>query len=313
MDLTWLLVEQILSMVLMAAAGFVLGKKRLVTGEQSRVLSCFCVYLVVPCSMINAFAGTSGGDKLTGLAIGLVCSAAVFLLHYLVNFALSKVKNGLTREEQSSTIFTNAGNLIIPMVHNILGAEYVIYNSPYMLIQNILMWTYGQKLMGGQQKFDIKKTVLHPAIMGIEIGFLLFICKIRLPGFIEYAISGLSSCIAPISMVVTGILMSELDLKEILASKRVYLVVGVRLLLMPLLCIPMLMLFNRILLHGETAKILTVCLLSAIGPTASTVVQQASLYKNPHASYVSSINVLSTLCCAITMPTMNAIFQFLIK
>lgn len=55
-------------------------------------------------------------------------------------------------------IYNNAGNLILPMVMAILGQEYVIYTSVYILVQNILMWTHGQKLMGGAQQFDWKRS-----------------------------------------------------------------------------------------------------------------------------------------------------------
>mgnify|MGYP000414666903 CR=1 FL=1 len=49
----------------------------------------------------------------------------------------------------------------------------MIYTSVYILVQNILMWTHGQKLMGGAQQFDWKKIVTTPAIAAILAGFFL--------------------------------------------------------------------------------------------------------------------------------------------
>lgn len=46
----------------------------------------------------------------------------------------------------------------------------MIYTSVYILVQNILMWTHGQKLMGGAQQFDWKKIVTTPAIAAILAG-----------------------------------------------------------------------------------------------------------------------------------------------
>ena len=55
MEVSWLLVQQIASMVLMGLAGYGVGKLKLITGEQSRVLSCMCIYLAVPCSLMTSF------------------------------------------------------------------------------------------------------------------------------------------------------------------------------------------------------------------------------------------------------------------
>lgn len=46
---------------------------------------------------------------------------------------------------------------------------------------------------------------------------------------------GLGSCMAPLSMLVIGILFSELDLKRVLCQGRIYWVAGLRLLVYPLL------------------------------------------------------------------------------
>ena len=67
MEVSWLLVQQIASMVLMGLAGYGVGKLKLITGEQSRVLSCMCIYLAVPCSLMTSFNTAMEADKLTGL------------------------------------------------------------------------------------------------------------------------------------------------------------------------------------------------------------------------------------------------------
>ena len=69
MEVSWLLVQQIASMVLMGLAGYGVGKLKLITGEQSRVLSCMCIYLAVPCSLMTSFNTAMEADKLTGLLL----------------------------------------------------------------------------------------------------------------------------------------------------------------------------------------------------------------------------------------------------
>lgn len=306
-----LLIQQILSMLSMVLCGFVLGKQKLVTVDQSRVLSRICVYIMIPSSLICAFSSGRDTEKMAGLAVGLLCGASVHALYLGAAAALSIGKIGFTREEQASVIYNNAGNLAIPMVQSILGPEYVIYNVPYILIQNFLMWTNGRKLMGGNQKLTVSEVASNPVIASIGIGVILFGTGISLPPFLESSVAGLGACVGPVSMIVTGVLMSEQDLGEVFSNRRVYLVTAVRLLLFPLMTIPVLYAAGRIWQQSGLVDVLTVCLLCAIGPSASTITQQAILWRNPHAGYVSSINVLTTLCCAVTMPAMSALFLVL--
>lgn len=309
MELSILLLEQIISMVLMALAGFVLGRMRLITGEQSRVLSCVCVYLSLPCSMIASFSTTLETERLAGLGLGLAAAVLIHLLYLLLDRVFSYHPVAMTREEQALVTYNNAGNLIMPMVRNVLGLEYVLYTSSYILVQNLLVWTHGQKLMGGEQTLHWRKIISNPVIAGIEIGFVLFITGIPLPAPLHTAVEGLSSCMAPLCMLVTGIVMSELDLKKAFSQSRVYLVTLVRLILLPLLSAGILLILNRLFPIADAANILTVSLLCAIGPSASTIVQQAQLYHNPNVGYVSSVNAMTTMLCAVTMPLITLLFR----
>ncbi len=304
MEVSWLLVQQIASMVLMGLAGYGVGKLKLITGEQSRVLSCMCIYLAVPCSLMTSFNTAMEADKLTGLLLALGAAVLLHLLYLALNGLMNRSGHGLAPEEQASVIYNNAGNLILPMVMAILGQEYVIYTSVYILVQNILMWTHGQKLMGGAQQFDWKKIVTTPAIAAILAGLALFITGLRLPGPLVTAMEGLGSCMAPLSMLVIGILFSELDLKRVLCQGRIYWVAGLRLLVYPLLSMAVLLALRVLWPHSDGDNVLLVSLLCAIGPAASAITQMAQLYHNPNSGYVSSINVLTTLLCAVTMPVM---------
>lgn len=54
--------------------------------------------------------------------------------------------------ETASLIYSNAGNLILPLVTSILGEEWVIYASGFLCVQTIIVWTHGQSLMQGQRQ-----------------------------------------------------------------------------------------------------------------------------------------------------------------
>lgn len=308
MEMSLMLLDQILSMVLMGVMGFIAGKIGILTGEHSRVLSCVSIYIMTPCTLIVSFSSKRDMERIAGLLLAFVAAMLIHILFLAVNALLAKGKYGLTREEQASVIYNNAGSLIMPMVQNVLGLEYVLYTSSYLLVQNMFMWTQGQKLMGGVQKLTLKKILTTPAIMGIVVGMFLFFTGIPIPGVLRSAMEGMSACLAPLAMIVVGVMLAETDMKKVFLHVRIYLVCAVRLLLLPALGLLILVGLNYVWPHNDALNILFVCLLCTVGPAAATITQQAQLYHNPHAEYVASINVLTTLFCVVTIPLMSMLF-----
>lgn len=55
MNISILLMEQIIQLFLMIFMGYLIVKVRLVKDEDSKVLSKIILYLIIPCVIINAF------------------------------------------------------------------------------------------------------------------------------------------------------------------------------------------------------------------------------------------------------------------
>ena len=308
--MTGMLIKQTLAMVLMALAGFLAGKAGVLTGEESRGLSKACVYVVVPCCLVDAFRTEFEVEKLMGLMVCTVAAVLIHLLYLAIDQVLMKRgKAPMTPGERASVIYSNSGNLIIPLVQGTLGSEYVIYICSYLIVQNLLTWTHGQRLMGGTKPLTVKNVLTNPAILSILLGTVLFFMRMKLPGALGTAVSSLGACIGPLSMVLVGLLIAEMDLKEVFCSWQVWRTVAIRLLLCPALVMVMLWGFHLAWRGGNSAAVLTVMMLCASGPSASIVVQLAQLYNSPERGVVSSVNALSTLMCALTLPAMCILFQ----
>ncbi len=314
MELCLDLVQQIISMMLMASAGFLLSRFRIVTGEESRTLSCVCVYVILPAAFIDAFQYELTSERVQGLSIALIAALVIYAMFLSMIALLKRSPLQLTNEEQSSVIYNNSGNLVIPMLCGMasLGEDYVFYTCAYILIQNLLIWSHGQMLMGSGGRPSLKKIFLTPCMIGLFAGILFFFLEIQLTGPVNTAISAISGCMGPVSMLIIGMMLGEHDLRAIFSSRRIYMVTFIRLILLPLITIGLLLALRQLLSHPDLTNILTVSLLCAIGPSAATVSQQAQLYHNPHRVYVSAINAVTTLLCAVTMPVMVLIFQLLL-
>ena len=101
-------------------------------------------------------------------AVALDASAAVLIV--VVGF-LGKVLK-LDGVEETSLIYSNAGNLIIPIVTAILGKEWVIYTSAFLSVQLFLLWSHAKMKLCGEKGIDLKKILTNINMIAIFAGVL---------------------------------------------------------------------------------------------------------------------------------------------
>lgn len=161
------------------------------------MLSKAVLYIALPCTLVNAFQTDYDPNILGAFLVTLAIAVLIHGIFWLVCWLLDRTGRQLTPAEKASVIYSNAGNLIIPIVLNTLGQEYVIYTCSYMAFQGFLVWTHGQKLMGGEGRLTLKKVVKNPCLCAILMGMALFFLHIRLPDVLGTAVSSMGSCVGP--------------------------------------------------------------------------------------------------------------------
>jgi predicted permease len=312
LELSLLLLEQILAMVVMVLAGFVLSKAGKLTSRESQAISCVIIYILTPCALLDGFQTPMDGEKLVGLLASLLGAVVLYCVFLAGAWCLGRGKWKLTRGEQVSIVYSNSGNLIIPIILHTLGSEFVIYSCSYLLIQNLVTWTHGQLLLGGSRKLTVKQVATNPCICAIFLGLTLFLLGIQLPGPVSGAVTSLGACLGPVSMVVIGVMLAEVPFKKAFSNLGIYRVILLRLVICPVLAAIILWGMGRLWPGGsDVSGALTVTLLCAIGPSATTLTQMAQLYQNPESGYLSSINAVTTVLCAVTMPAVILFYQLL--
>jgi predicted permease len=305
----WLLTQKILSLFLILLAGWVLVRLHVLRGEDSRVLSSLSLYLIMPCVILNAFQIDQTEEIRAGLLLAVGAAVAVHLL-FLAITALLRKPLKLDPVERASVIYSNAGNLIIPLVTSILGEEWVIYSSAYVSVQLILLWSHGLATLCGQRKMSPRKILTNPNFIAILVGLVLFFTGLRFPTPVQDACSSVGSMLGPAAMLVTGMLIGEMNLKSLLSYRRVWLVTALRLILYPLLCLGLIWLTGAKEFLPTAGQILLVTMLATMTPSASTITQMAQIY-GQDASYAGVINVITTLLCIVTMPCAVLLYQLI--
>lgn len=309
MELSFLLIQQIIKLFIMVLIGFVIVKNKLLKASDSKVISTLVLYIIAPCAILNSFQIAFTQDKLLGLGVSFLGAIVVHIIFIPLTNLLSKLF-GFNSVEKASIIYSNAGNLIIPLVGAILGQEWVLYTSGYMVIQTILLWTHGKKTVCDDKTTDYKKIFMNINVMAIAIGIILFLFNIQLPLIIRESLTSIGSMIGTLSMLVIGMLIGNMDLSGIFIQKRAYLVCLFRLLIYPMIIILVFKLSGMTRLHPDATQILLITTLATCAPVAATITQFAQLYDR-QPGYTSMINVISVIFCIITMPLMIMIYQII--
>ena len=210
--------------------------------------------------------------------------------------------------EQASLIYTNSGNLIIPLVTAVLGPEWVIYCSMFQLVQQFPMWSHCRIILSGDRNVSLKKILLNVNIISVFVGVLLFLLNLPLPTVIAGTMKSIASTIGPLSMFVAGMLMGEQNLLAVLRIRSIWKVAFLRLIALPLVVLCIFKYSGLAALVPDGQSILMISLLAASAPAAANVTQIAQVYGHEGDS-AGALNVITTLLCIGTMPLMVLLYQ----
>lgn len=307
MQISLLLMEEIIKLFVIMFMGYTVVKAGLMKSSESKSVSVIMVYLVIPCVILNAFQVEYTPDVQKGLLLACAAAVAVHILFLLLTAILKKPLH-LDVIERATLIYSNAGILVIPLVQELLGQEYVIYSSAYIAVQLILIWTHCKNMLCEEDKLEWKKVLLNVNIISIIAGVVLFIFRIQLPSGAQDVLNMMNNMIGPLGMLLAGMVIAEVPLKTVFTRKRIYLSAALRLFIYPVFVLGLMKVIQTFASIQDSKQILLTVYLASITPACATVTSMAQLY-DKDAAYSSSLYVLTTLLSIATMPVMVGLFE----
>ena len=309
MQISLLLMEEIIKLFVIMFMGYAVVKAGLMKSSESKSVSVILVYLVIPCVIIKAFQVDYTPDVQKGLFLAIAAAVAIHILFLLITIPLKKIFQ-MDVIEQATCIYSNAGILVIPLVQELLGQDYVIYSSAYIAVQLILLWTQGKNMLCEEEKLEWKKIFLNVNIISIIAGIVLFLFRIKLPAGVQDVLGMMNNMIGPLGMLLAGMAIAEVPLKSIFTKKRNYLSVALRLLLYPVLGLFLMKAIQIVVNLENSSQILLTVYLACVTPACASVTSMAQLY-DKDAAYASSLYVLTTLLSIVTMPVRVYLYEIL--
>lgn len=309
MELSLLIAEQILIMLLMIGVGVALVRFHIVDKGTGKSLSEIVLYVILPCTIINAFQIEYSQEVLRGLLFAFGAAIVFHVILILFPYILRK-KINLSNVEMTSLSYPNCGEILIPLVVSVLSQDMQIYCCAFLVVQICVLFTHGITLISGTKKFQFRQIMKNVNVIAILIGLFLFLSKIQLPFIISRTINSFSGMVAPMCMLVIGIAISDSSFREIF-NRRSLLLCLIRLIGMPLLILVLIKISGAVYVIENGKSILLIVFMATASSSAATVANIAQKYEK-NAQEASTINVLGTLLLVITLPLMVALYQMLI-
>lgn len=306
MQITQLVFEQMFQFLLMLLMGYAVVRAGVLKPEDSRILSEISVYLVLPCVIVNAFQIDFTPRTMRGLLLAFAAAIAAHGIFIALAALCGRIFH-LNPVEKLSVIYSNSGNMIIPVVVSVLGEKWVIYSSAFISVQIILLWTHGKRMICREEKFGWKTILGNINIIAIIIGIFLFVTQIRLPHTVSSVFSSTGNLMAPLGMIVLGMVAAGERVKNLFGNTRVYGISLLRLVIFPAAILALFAVSKAGGMADEANTILYISFLACITPASATITQMAQVYEKD-AGYAGAINVITTLFCLVTIPVMTAVY-----
>ncbi len=305
--ISYLLLYKILQLFIVLVLGFLLVKFKVIRKSDGTVLSKISLYMLMPAAIINSFDVELTPELAKGIGLAYIAAIIIHIVLLGIDAIYKRAAHG-TSAERASVMYSNAANLIIPIVSFVLGEEWVIYSCAFMSVQLVFLWSHGIRMFSENEKFNIKKILLNVNIIAIAVGVVFMLCGIRLPVFVKDITSSLGGMLGNVGMLIAGILAAQVDFKKMIKNKRLYLVLAMRMIVCPAVVLVILKIIGSFAGIANAENILLVSFLAAMTPAAATVMQFAQL-SGRDADFAVAVNIATTVVCIATMPAFVAIYS----
>lgn len=298
--------RQIITLYLLMAVGYVLGKLKLIDDHGAASMSTLVMYIVSPCMLLVAFQRPIEQETLHNfyvvVAVSLLLHVAFIVLSCLMIHDTDRHRRNLLL---FAAVFSNCGFMGYPLMTALFGTIGVFYGSAYVVVFTFLSWTYGIYAMtGDRSQLKLRPLFMNPGVISIVLAMALFLLQITLPEILMVPITYLSDLNTPLPMVVVGYQLSHADFRAALRGAGAWASLLLRLVLFPLLTL------GICLLLRVDGRLTVITVIAASAPPAALLSMFSAKFRLDTELASSLVSVQSALS-ALTMPLLVSLADYL--
>lgn len=226
--------EQVFILLLFGSAGYLLAKTKIADSGHTKLLSCLCLYVFLPSNVFRTFANRFTPEYLTQKYVLVLGSAVILSVLVLLAIPLSRL---LTKHSYQQKVYRyslaipNFGYIGYALAEGVFGGDALLDVMMFSIPLSIYTYSIGYCMLTNS-KVTIKK-LANPVTLAMVFGAIVGFVGIDVPAVANTFLEKASGCMAPVSMLLTGIVISEYALRDMLGRWQVYFVTVLRLLVIP--------------------------------------------------------------------------------
>lgn len=298
--------SQVAVLMLLALIGFICHKTGLYTDKIAKSCNGVLFYIVTPAVICHSFTKLERSPetlKLFGIAL---LGGALFHLFGMVLTRFLFNRSPSCGVYKYASMYGNVGYMGIPLSQAVLGTTGVFVCSIVMFVFNLCSFTHGVSTVNQKDKGKINwfKILVNPGTIGLAFGLPLLLFGVTLPKVLYEPLNHLANLNTPLAMLMLGTYLAATDLTKIFKIKENYLVLCIKLFLLPAVTLSVCKLIG---LNGTLA--VGFVLLSCV-PSANNTVMFAAQY-GEDTGRASMTVALTNFVSIFSMPIWIALAQML--
>lgn len=293
-------------MLCYAVPGFLLVKTKHIKEEAIPAFAKILMYVCAPCLTIYTIADTPFSKKIlidSGVVFVVSLGIQIFLLLFFRFIFRNHNDDVKYRVCTIATGMGNCGFMGVPLLEAIMPEhpEAVLMSTVFCLGMNFIGWTLASYIISNDKSYmRIQNALLNPSTLSLVIAIPLFLTGFKLPDLVHNMVTLLGKMSAPMCMLIMGMRLATMDLKEVFKDKMIYGILGIKQLGMPLLALGIMT-----LLPVDDYLVKTMFILSA-APVASVVLNFAEMIGQGQKR-AANLVLLGTMLSIVTIPLLMLI------
>lgn len=307
-----IMLQQMIVLLLLMLLGVIARRVKIIDENNMKQLSSMVVNIANPAMIISGCLNRV--DKITRQNIMITIITAISIFAFLI--LISKIvvivlKIGYENRPiyRLQMIFSNIGFMGLPIILSVYGNKALIYMTLFLIIYNILIYTYGIRVVAGHMTEVIKengsfkvilKNIMNTGVIACIISVIIYFMDINLPYILVKTIQMISDTAAPLSMMIIGATLVDIKLKELMTDYKMILFSLIKLLVVPVGFMLIIKMFIG------NMELLGVCMVVLATPAGSITAMLAQQY-DTNSELASKGVAFTTFLSVVTLPIVSVL------
>ena len=297
-------------MLAYAVPGYIIIKAKAVKSDHIASFSKLLMYVCQPALTLYSFNKADFSKQLginLLIFLGIITLVQLLFIGVFYLIFIKKMQDVRYRVTTVATTLSNCSFLGVPLLEAIFpnSPNVAVYSMMYFLSMSLLGWTLVSAIITRDKKYiSVKKILINPATLSIVISLPFFFTGFKigfengeLLGQIGNMIDILGKMTTPLCMLVLGMRLATVKVKNLFNNWQQYLAVFVNQVIFPLFTLGILMLF-------KVDTELRWCMFIMCACPVAAVVQNYAEILGEGQDVAANMVMLGTLSSIVTLPLM---------